>query len=154
MDTKVNKDYTEYITSFEWREKREETFKLKGRKCQRCPNNIHLHVHHATYARFKKENIETDLFVLCNSCHDLYHKQTTVISIPTTEAFIKDYFDKGSRLERLNYKRTQKKGKKSFIKNLSKVIRDNKKERRTNLDRMLRKGYITQKEYEEKLSLQ
>lgn len=149
MNNKVN--YLEYLNSLEWKLKREKTFKLKGRKCQRCVNNIKLHIHHATYARLGKENIQRDLYVLCDTCHDEYHKTTDVISIPTTRAFINDAKNKTKKFSELKIKRN-KKSKKHYIKNLGKVIREAKNERKMNLDRMFRKGLIKEKEYLEKIA--
>lgn len=86
--TQKRTDYENYITSKEWFDKRNLVFKLLGRKCQRCEVTRRLHVHHKTYARFKNENIETDLTVLCHPCHDLYHKIYKHTGISTTDEFI------------------------------------------------------------------
>lgn len=81
--------YDAYLKSQEWSRVKEKVFKIKGKKCQRCYSKESLHVHHATYDRFQKEDIGKDLYVLCESCHELYHKQITGgTSIKKTKAFI------------------------------------------------------------------
>ena len=82
--------YDNYLKSKHWKEKRDECFKEKGKGCQKCYSKLYLHVHHGTYQRFRNENVTTDLFVLCNKCHEEYHsffssKETT---IQTTIDFI------------------------------------------------------------------
>lgn len=84
----ITDEYKVYLESEAWKEKRKACFALKGNKCQRCPNNVTLHIHHATYKRIYKERVSTDLYVLCNACHDLYHSQAKIVSIATTKAFI------------------------------------------------------------------
>lgn len=69
---KIN--YQEYIVSEKWFYKREEVFKRKGKKCQKCKSTERLHVHHATYINLGKEDVDKDLFVLCYKCHELYHE--------------------------------------------------------------------------------
>lgn len=101
----MNQKYIEYLDSSEWKIKRDKVFDLKGRKCQRCPNNIHIHVHHGTYENIYNENIEKELFVLCKNCHEEYHKKNKQISIGSTCAFIarikyKKAFSKKGRYSR------------------------------------------------------
>lgn len=80
--------YEDYIqNSSEWQIKRQETFKLKGTNCQKCKKNGN-HVHHATYERLYKENVETDLYVLCNKCHEDFHKLKLPNAIQNTINFI------------------------------------------------------------------
>lgn len=85
----INTKYAEYLVSPEWSQKRKETLELKGTKCQRCTNNINIHIHHATYENIYNEDVKNDLFVLCNSCHDEYHRKNKVVSIESTIKFIK-----------------------------------------------------------------
>lgn len=81
------KEYYEYIDSKEWELKRAQAFALYGRACQKCKKDKKLHVHHMTYARFKKE-LMTDLAVLCNTCHYQYHQLNKNTSIKKTKDFI------------------------------------------------------------------
>lgn len=82
-------DYKEYILGEEWNKKRKLAFKLFKRECQRCGATRQLHVHHKTYERFKDENVETDLSILCKKCHKLYHSLFSIVTIGTTDMFIK-----------------------------------------------------------------
>ncbi len=66
-------DYLAYIRSPEWELKRQQTFRLFGRRCFKCRSASNLHIHHKTYARFKQENVETDLIPLCKPCHKALH---------------------------------------------------------------------------------
>lgn len=84
----MNNYYTNYITSPRWFYVRRLVFDKYGKKCKRCESKKKLHVHHKTYERLGNENIETDLVVLCNKCHDKYHKKHKHTSIETTDKFI------------------------------------------------------------------
>lgn len=86
--TERRTEYEAYLNSKEWNTRRSEVFKLLGRKCQKCEATRRLHVHHKTYVRFKNENIETDLTVLCHPCHDIYHRIYKHTGISTTDEFI------------------------------------------------------------------
>jgi hypothetical protein len=44
-------------------------FKLRGKKCERCPSTCDLELHHLTYERFGREQ-PSDLQILCPVCHD------------------------------------------------------------------------------------
>ena len=44
-------------------------FKLKGKRCERCPQSYHIEVHHKHYRTFKREGLR-DLEVLCLTCHN------------------------------------------------------------------------------------
>lgn len=90
----MNNYYTNYITSPEWFNVRTKVFNLYGRYCIRCKSSRKLHVHHKTYERLGHENIETDLVVLCNKCHDKYHSKYKHTSIETTNLFINKKLDK------------------------------------------------------------
>lgn len=72
--SKPKREYDTYISSEEWENKKKECFALKGKMCQFCGSITDLHVHHATYKNLKKEDVENDLYVLCNKCHFQYHK--------------------------------------------------------------------------------
>lgn len=89
VSQKVPEDYDEYLKSDAWYNKRQEVFKMKGKACQKCSNTKGLHVHHSTYKNLFKENLY-ELFVLCNKCHEEFHKQygTKNLMIEYTEAFI------------------------------------------------------------------
>ena len=69
-------DYNEYINSDEWKQKREEIFKLKGRRCNICGTTFGLiDCHHLNYDHFKheEENEYADVIPLCRDCHTALH---------------------------------------------------------------------------------
>ena len=142
------KKYLEYINnSNEWKLKRAEVFSLKGYKCERCGSTRKIHVHHATYERLFNELV-TDLFTLCNSCHDEYHKNNKYISIKTTLAFIKTPV--GEKIKVKTGKPTNKKKSKDKYTYAS-AAREQKKETLQGLKRLFYKERITAKEYDRKV---
>ena len=67
-------DYKKYVMSPAWKRKRAQYWaSVGGKKCQACGARTNLHVHHKTYARFKKE-LMVDLCGLCQVCHREVHK--------------------------------------------------------------------------------
>lgn len=65
--------YAEYLRSPEWRERRQVALEAAGHRCQVCNAPGPLDVHHRTYERLGAEDAG-DLFVLCRTCHDLFHR--------------------------------------------------------------------------------
>ncbi len=66
-------DYRKYLRSPEWNSKRKVALREAGYRCQICnAGNCVLDVHHRTYERLGHE-LPTDLCVLCESCHDIFH---------------------------------------------------------------------------------
>jgi len=71
---KTNEVYQKYIDSEQWktRAKRERAF--WNNHCVLCHRSQKtLHVHHSTYVRLGNEQ-HGDLIVLCDSCHEMFHK--------------------------------------------------------------------------------
>ena len=64
--------YEEYLTSEEWRLRRELALAIADHRCQLCNSPAHLQVHHRTYERIGHEDT-ADLTVLCLTCHDAFH---------------------------------------------------------------------------------
>lgn len=65
----------EYIRSSPiWNQKRKERLKIDRYTCYDCGAATNLEVHHITYKRLYKEEME-DLVSLCRSCHDAIHKK-------------------------------------------------------------------------------
>ena len=62
-----------YLPSNHWKKKREEALEFYGRKCQACGSTESLQVHHLHYKSLHRENVETDLEVLCADCHKFEH---------------------------------------------------------------------------------
>lgn len=108
--TPKHQKYLDYINkSNEWQIKRQKAFKMKGRACQKCKSKYNLQVHHATYIRLYEENIETDLFILCNSCHNNYHESIKGgTSIRKTKNYIKGNVIEKIKLPRKERKRLRK----------------------------------------------
>lgn len=64
--------YVDYLQTPEWRRRRDERIRAVGRQCQRCAARRDLQVHHLSYERLGDE-WDTDLEVLCRSCHENHH---------------------------------------------------------------------------------
>ncbi len=69
----TNPAYNQYINSKEWRAKRQEAFKARGKACEMCGSKDILHVHHVNYDRFGGKELMSDLCILCESCHMEIH---------------------------------------------------------------------------------
>ena len=68
-----NDNYQIYLNSDAWDEIREKCFAHFGRQCLFCSNPA-TQVHHRDYANIGKENVLTDLSVLCDDCHQRFHE--------------------------------------------------------------------------------
>lgn len=66
--------YKSYLYSDEWKLKREELFKLRGKKCERCKSENRIEVHHISYSMLYREPLE-HLEILCNICHAKHHNK-------------------------------------------------------------------------------
>ena len=64
--------YRTYLQSAAWQAKREEALEVAGYSCEECGADGQLHVHHLTYARLGREELD-DLAVLCPQCHESAH---------------------------------------------------------------------------------
>lgn len=85
--------YNKYLKTEDWKIKREECFKLHLKRCFICRNKL-VDVHHKTYKRIFKENIEIDLIPLCRNHHKEVHdfsKKNNVNIYNATEIVIKKY---------------------------------------------------------------
>ena len=67
--------YHDQLIDKRWIKKREQVFKLKGRKCIVCGNTHNLQIHHLRYLdnKYAWEYKMKDLVVLCESCHKRKH---------------------------------------------------------------------------------
>jgi hypothetical protein len=64
--------YAEYLKTGHWQRRRWEALGRSGYRCQVCNSyDRPLEVHHRTYERLGCEH-PSDLFVLCDTCHDLF----------------------------------------------------------------------------------
>jgi hypothetical protein len=62
--------YEKHIRSAQWRNTREQMFKLRGKKCEECDATTDLELHHNTYERFGRE-APSDLKILCKRHHEI-----------------------------------------------------------------------------------
>lgn len=69
-------EYTEYLKSEHWIERRQAALKWWDDRCTLCNGEGELHVHHRSYANLGQEPL-SDLVVLCKSCHELFHNKIT-----------------------------------------------------------------------------
>lgn len=70
--------YKEYLQSPHWQRIRKIALKRAGYRCQVCNSSGKLEVHHRTYAH-RGEEREGDVIVLCDGCHNLFHKAGTLV---------------------------------------------------------------------------
>ena len=69
-------EYKDYMRSNEWKVKKRERIAI-DQGCVMCGRPLDkirsIQVHHITYQRLGNENVLTDLFTLCGSCHKKLH---------------------------------------------------------------------------------
>jgi len=65
--------YEAYPQTDHWLKLRGEAIARADGRCQVCNSTYRLQVHHRTYVRRGNEN-PGDLTVLCEPCHDLFHR--------------------------------------------------------------------------------
>jgi len=75
-------DYWDYITSQRWYDKSAAALYLADYKCMVCYGNEALSVHHRTYERLGNE-LMTDLLVICQPCHNIFHRFRRLAPTPT-----------------------------------------------------------------------
>lgn len=149
--------YHDYLRSDKWKQKREDLFKIRGRRCERyvegkCSNKIE--VHHKTYENIFDEKLE-DLEVLCNVCHRKEHKIDTENAIKAIK-ILKDnghsfFIIKGlKRIKYNGYSSKKDKKQRSERQNRKAIdtLKNNKLENKGKIVRRLKKLGIN--EYKEK----
>lgn len=72
-----NEEYKIYLSSPEWKHKRDQRLKIDGNRCQACgtlgsPLNP-IMCHHLNYKSVGHENPYTTLVSVCKCCHTLIH---------------------------------------------------------------------------------
>jgi 5-methylcytosine-specific restriction endonuclease McrA len=69
-------EYELYLRSRPWRALRARLIVARGGACERCGRDylVVLEVHHRSYRRIGRE-LDSDLQVLCASCHELADRQ-------------------------------------------------------------------------------
>lgn len=98
-ENKNNKElYEEYLLSDEWKLKKDKAISRANNKCQVCSAKTSLVVHHNSYDNVDVEKgifneQESDLIVLCNNCHKLFHnnKNKVINNIKKNDNKINNY---------------------------------------------------------------
>jgi hypothetical protein len=78
LDELTAMPYREYLRTPEWQARRVRALEAALHRCSVCNTSSNLDVHHRTYERRGAE-VETDLTVLCRSCHGLFHEHRDLI---------------------------------------------------------------------------
>jgi len=73
--------YDDYLQTPEWRRRRDRSLSLAGWTCTRCDAQRTLRVHHRTYER-RGQELDTDLEVLCQTCHEGLHVDEQRAALP------------------------------------------------------------------------
>ena len=70
-------DYTQYLKSDAWQEKRLQRMAIDGGRCQFCGSrgtaDNPLETHHFNYRNLFHEDIYKDIVTACRSCHKMIH---------------------------------------------------------------------------------
>lgn len=69
----TKEEYNRYMSSAEWKAKRQERLEIDKHTCRRCGSSYDVIVHHITYRNIGHEGME-DLVTLCRSCHAELHR--------------------------------------------------------------------------------
>ena len=84
--------YKVYIVSRIWKERRDRMVESQCKKCEICNSTENLNVHHNNY-KTRGEEEDTDLIVVCRSCHKEFHKINIVARDKNTRRFIHGVYD-------------------------------------------------------------
>ena len=76
--------YADYLRTAHWQRVRELAVEQAGHACDLCARTNQLEVHHRTYERLGFER-QSDLIVLCDDCHEDFHRSLTLRAIRATE---------------------------------------------------------------------
>lgn len=80
-------NYQTYLKSAHWQKVRRAALKRAGLRCQICnESGVQLDVHHRTYERLGNE-FDSDLTVLCNSCHGKFHDRLPAPPVEESDPF-------------------------------------------------------------------
>lgn len=83
--------YVAQINSPQWQRKRLDVFNERGFKCEKCGNDKEqLNVHHKEYQKGKLiwEYPNSELMVLCKSCHTAIHSKDKVSQLSPIEELL------------------------------------------------------------------
>jgi 5-methylcytosine-specific restriction endonuclease McrA len=64
--------YSIYLSSKDWKNKREKRLKIDNGECRTCGSQEKLEIHHKpmAYKKIPNENVNDDLTTLCGTCHE------------------------------------------------------------------------------------
>jgi len=68
-------DYSTYLQSDDWQQKRSRKFRESRRRCAICQSTQFLEVHHLVYRNWFDVQM-SDLRILCSRCHEVAHSLT------------------------------------------------------------------------------
>lgn len=77
-------DYKVYLLTPHWKRLREQALGRARHRCQVCNASSLLNVHHRTYERRGFE-LDHDLIVLCNDCHQLFHEHRKLAKLEASD---------------------------------------------------------------------
>lgn len=77
--------YEDYLRSAKWQRKRRAALARAEHRCQVCSGRDRLNVHHRTYERLGDER-PADLTVLCETCHEIFHRHGRLDPMRATAA--------------------------------------------------------------------
>jgi len=77
---KRHDEYIAYLNTPQWQLLRRLKIEEAKGRCEVCMGKENLQVHHRTYERLFRESL-SDLTVLCDACHELYHANDKVRKI-------------------------------------------------------------------------
>lgn len=79
-------EYSDYLCSENWKEKRKSILLKKGLFCSRCGREMqknNLDIHHKDYGKdLGSEDIDEDLMLVCTDCHSELHQDIEFFDNP------------------------------------------------------------------------
>lgn len=82
--------YEQYISSDDWKQKRQQRIDFDGGRCAICHDTDRLSVHHLHYETLGNEDIAHDLITACQRCHhrldtiERYNRYERRVYVPNT----------------------------------------------------------------------
>ncbi len=122
----MKEKYQQYLKSPEWRTLRLKALAYALHKCQLCNGEKDLHVHHRVYPKVLGTEPVTDLTVLCNTCHTMFHKTTSYVLKAVKERERKA-LERGTNITKKSRRKDKKKSLKAQSKAAYKEWRNERK---------------------------
>lgn len=77
--------YRSFLKSPEWKAKREEVFRVKGKRCEYCgTTNPPIHLHHLDYSQWSDAEV-SQLMPLCKYHHQITERYLKGVVLPVHE---------------------------------------------------------------------